>query len=135
MSGYKTVNSAVTTGTIINFVVGDSFNMGPITPPGIPLKVGRTYELRGFVQIVASAPAGARFAFVNASGGAEIPNSSLSHGISYTTTFGGNAGSQPVAGGFYTPTTDITLNFKCVSHTGSPELQYESFRVEVKQLK
>ena len=135
MSGYKTVNSSVTTGTIINFVVGDSFNMGTITPPSIPLKAGRTYELRGFVQIVAAAPAGARFAFVNASGGAEIPNSSLSHGISYTTTFGGNAGSQPVAGGFYTPMTDINLNFKCVSHTGSPELQFESFRIEVKQLK
>jgi len=133
MSGYKTVNSAVTTGTVIQFVVGNNFNMGTITSPNIPLKAGMTYKLRGFTQIVASAAAGARFAFVNASGGAEI--SELRHGISYTTTFGGNAGSQPVAGGFYTPTADITLNFKCVSHTGSPELQFESFGVEVEQLK
>jgi len=133
MSGYKTVNSGVTTGTIIAFVVGDNFNMGTVTSPNIPLKAGRTYELRAFTQIVASGSSGARFAFVNVSGGAEI--SSLAHGISYTTTFTGNAGSQPVAGGFYTPTVDTNLNFKCVSHTGTPELQFESFRIEVKQLK
>ena len=133
MSGYKTVNSAVTTGTIINFVVGDNFNMGTITPPNIPLKAGMTYELHGFTQVVSTASAGARFAFVNVSGGAEI--SELRHGVSYTSTFTGHSGSQPVAGGYFTPTIDVNLNFKCVSHSGSPELQFETFRIEVKQLK
>lgn len=132
MSGYKTVSSGVATGTIINFVVRDSFNMGTITPPSIPLKAGKTYEIHAFTQIDGSAPAGARFAFVNAVGEAEIV--ALNHGVSYTSTFTGHVGPQPVAGGFYTPSADIDLKLKCISISGSPELAYESFRLEVKQI-
>jgi len=130
--GYKTVASSVTTGTIINFVVRDSFNMGTITPPSIPLKAGKTYEIHAFTQIDGSAPAGARFAFVNAVGETEII--ALNHGVSYTSTFTGHVGPQPVAGGFYTPSADIDLKLKCISISGSPELAYESFRLEVKQI-
>jgi len=131
--GYKTVDSAVTTNMDIAFVTGINFNMGTITSPNIPLKSNKTYRIHAYTQIDGDGGyAGARFAFVNASNNSEI--NGLYQGVSYTSTFTGAVGPQPVTGGLYRPISDINIKLRVISISGSPILKYDTFRLEIQQI-
>jgi len=131
--GYKTVDSAVTTNMDIQFVAGINFNMGTITSPSITLKANKSYRIHAYTQIDGDGtPSGARFAFVNASNNSEI--NGLYQGVSYTSTFTGAVGPQPVSGGIYRPTSDINIKLRVISISGSPILKYDTFRLEIMQI-
>ena len=131
--GYKTVDSAVTTNMDIQFVTEVNYNMGTITSPSIPLKANKTYKIHAYTQIDGDGTtAGARFAFVNASDNSVI--SDLKHGVSYTSTFAGHTGPQPVTGGIFRPLVDVAIKLRVISISGSPKLMFESFRLEIMQI-
>ena len=130
---YKTVDAFIPDNTDIPFVTEINYNMGTVTSPSIPLKANKTYRVHAYVQIDGDgAAAGARFAFVNSSDNSAI--SGLKQGLVYTTTTTGHASSQPVVGGLYRPTSDISIKLRVISSSGTPKLKYDTFRIEIQQI-
>jgi len=127
--GYKTATTNVSSAIDIAFVVGTT-NMSSVTSPNIPLKNGKVYSINAYVQINSTGLSGARFSFVDSS---NVAISALYDGICYTAS-SGDIGSQPTAGGIYKPTSDQNIKLRAVSASGTPILQYDTFRIQVIQI-
>ena len=130
---YKTVDIDISTNMDISFVIGINYNMGTITTPSIPLIANKSYIIHAYTQVDGDGTtAGARFSFVNSSDNSNIPE--LYSSVCYTATSIGHTGTQPIAGGIYRPTSNISIKLRVVSISGSPKLMYETFRIEIQQL-
>jgi len=130
---YRTTDVVgVTVNTDIGFIRGE----GNITTssPDISLKAGKVYWLECFFSISGSSLSNiVEIKWVESSTNISLVN--LSDGLSIAVTSNDRIGTQPSAGGIYSPTSDISVKVRFISVTGTTNLDYKTFRIIIKQIK